>query len=236
VVASASADAGEVGVGYVTLIAVHPDHQRTGLGRQLVRGMEARLETAGVSEIWTGGSQPHYWWPGIDSRYQGARDLFLSESYSDGDNAVNMTVELSASVVAKTSVDGITTRRLIVGEFPEFQSWMRARWDGVWDREIELCLRRVPVSCYVAEQDGRYVGFAADDTNRVGSFGPMGSIPEIRGRGVGATLLRLCLRDYLERGDSDCQISWAGPQAFYRDAVAARPGREFARLRKVLVP
>lgn len=236
VVATVSAEASEVGIGYVTLIAVRPDYHRTGLGRRLVRVMQSRLETLGVTEIWTGGSQPNYWWPGIDNRYSAAHDLFLNEGYTDVDHAFNMRVALSELVVTNLAVKGISTRRLTLAEFPEFQSWMRSSWDGVWDRELELVLRRTPISCFVAEEDGAYVGFAAYDTNRIGSFGPMGSAPAIRGRGVGAALLRLCLRDYFERGDRDCQISWAGPQTFYRDAVTAEPDREFVRLRKVLVP
>jgi mycothiol synthase len=235
IAATVSADLSEVSTGYVTLIAVRPDHQRTGLGRRLVRAMQSRLVTLGVTEIWTGGSQPNYWWPGIDSRYEAAQHLFLSEGYADVDHAFNMRVALSEPVVAKLPVGGIATRRLTLAEFPDFQSWMRSSWEGMWDMEVELVLRRDPISCFVAEQNGAYVGFAAYDTNRLGSFGPMGSTPAIRGRGVGAALLRLCLRDYFERGDRDCQISWAGPQTFYRDAVAAEPGREFTRLRKVIV-
>jgi mycothiol synthase len=233
IAATVSIDASEVGTGYVTLIAVRPDHQRTGLGRSLVRALQSRLETLGVTEIWTGGSQPNYWWPGIDSRYEAALSLFLSEGYTDVDHASNMRVVLSESVISNTLLEDIATRRLTLAEFPDFQSWMSSSWEGAWDREVELVLRREPISCFVAEKDGAYVGFAAYDTNRLGSFGPMGSTPAIRGRGVGAALLRLCLRDYFERGDRDCQISWAGPQTFYRDAVAAEPDREFARLRKV---
>lgn len=234
VVATLSGDSRETGTGYVTLIAVRPDHQRAGLGRRLVRAMESRLATLGATEVWTGGSQPHYWWPGIDTRYEHARELFLSEGYADVERVVNMRVELSEPVTTHLSVEGINTRRLTPAEFPSFQSWMRTSWDGVWDRELELTLRREPVSCFVAQENTAYVGFAAYDTNRVGWFGPMGSAPAIRGRGVGAALLRLCLGDLLARGDNECQISWAGPQTFYRDAVAAEPDREFVRLRKVL--
>jgi ribosomal protein S18 acetylase RimI-like enzyme len=234
VVAVPSATIQEEPTGYVTVLAVRPDRRRRGVGRALVSALESRLSACGAVQVWTGGSQPNYWWPGIDRQYGAARGLFLSAGYVNEDGADNLIVELSRSVAHVVPVTGVRMRRLSPDEFPRFQSWVRSTFDEVWDRELEMTLAREPISCFVAEENGDYVGFAAYDTNRVGWFGPMGSATAVRGRGIGAALLRLCLRDYALRGDRDCQIAWAGPQKFYRDAVAARPGRAFDRLRKAL--
>jgi mycothiol synthase len=219
---------------YVSVMAVRDDRRRQGVGRALLSSLESRMSAAGAAEMWTGGSQPNYWWPGIDQRYEAARALFDRSGYVRDHDATNLSVHLSEDLLADLPVAGVTTRRLSAGEFSAFQGWVSSTFDEVWDRELELTLLREPVSCFVAEESDTYVGFAAYDTNRVGWFGPMGSATAARGRGIGAALLRLCLRDYYLRGDRDCEIAWAGPQKFYRDAVGARPGRWFSRLRKVL--
>ena len=225
----------DAATGYVTLVAVRQDRRRQGVGRSLVEALERCLAATGVGEIWAGGSQPNYWWPGVDHRYESTRDLFVSAGYLIVEEALNMGVELSSSLLDEPRVEGVTLRRLDSGEFSRFQLWVRQSWDEVWDRELELTLLRDPISCFVAEEHGQYIGFAAYDTNRLDCFGPMGSAVRARGRGVGGALLRLCLRDYYLRGERGCEISWVGPQKFYRDAVSAEPGRAFDRLRKVLV-
>jgi mycothiol synthase len=223
---------GDDTAGYITAVAVRPDLRRRGVGRDLLDRIEQRLASAGATEVWTAGSQPSYWWPGVDRRYPLARQLFAGAGYSVGDDAMNMVVDLSDEFVAELGVPGVAMRRLTAQEFPRFQSWMGASWQDRWEQEIELTLLREPISCFVAEEGGEYIGFAAYDTNRLGYFGPMGSALPARGRGVGNALLRRCLRDLYLRGDRDCHISWVGPEKFYQDAVSARPGQRFDRLRK----
>ena len=153
--------------GYVTIVAVRPDRRRQGVGRALVEALERRLAASSASEIWTGGSQPNYWWPGVDQRYQSARDLFGSSGYTSAEEAVNMTVELSSALLDEPQVEGVTLRQLDQSEFSSFQRWVHESWEEAWDRELELTLSRDPVSCFVAEEGGQYIGFAAYDTNRL---------------------------------------------------------------------
>ena len=124
--------------------------------------------------------------------------------------------------------------RLTPQEWPAFEVWMRETWGETWAAEARASLRRRPVSCFVAVEDGTYLGFAAYDTNRAGWFGPMGSSPAARGRGVGSALLRACLSDYLDAGRTSCEIAWVGPVDFYARTVEAEPGRTFLALCKPL--
>jgi mycothiol synthase len=220
--------------GSVALIAVRPDNRRSGIARALLAGLEAQLRAAGATEVWTGGSQPQYWWPGVDVRYAAALQFFLDAGYTRIEEVVNMTVALSESVVTGPRPAGVEIRRLTAAETPDFERWMQMAWDAEWAREVQLTLARDPISCFVARENGEYLGFAACDTNRLGWFGPMGTSEAARGRGVGATLLRCCLRDYLDRGATECQVAWVGPQDFYRKAVGAQAGRTFARMRKAI--
>ena len=105
-------------------------------------------------------------------------------------------------------------------------------------RQVERTIRtdddKKFVDVTVAVEDGTYLGFAAYDTNRAGWFGPMGSSPAARGRGVGSALLRACLSDYLDAGRTSCEIAWVGPVDFYARTVEAEPGRTFLALCKPL--
>jgi GNAT superfamily N-acetyltransferase len=220
--------------GSVALIAVQSDNRRAGIGSALLAELEAQLRTAGATEVCTGGGQPQYWWPGIDVRYQAALEFFGSRGYVKPEEIVNMTVSLSGPVVTGPRPGGVEIRRLTAAEAPDFQRWMHMTWGAEWAREVQLTLARDPISCHVARENGDYIGFAGYDTNRLGWFGPMGTSVAARGRGVGATLLRCCLGDYLDRGEVECQVAWVGPQDFYRMAVGAQFGRTFVRMRRAI--
>jgi len=220
--------------GAVTLLAVAEGHRRTGVGTALLQQLERRLAASGAVEMWSGGGQPRFWWPGINEADTGTVRFFGHAGYTFDDDAVNMTVDLDQADLTSAAPAGIILRRVLPSEWPAFLRWMEATWDDPWGEEVSTTLRREPVSCFVATRDGEYLGFAAYDTNRRGWFGPMGSRPEARGTGIGSALLKLCLKDYVDRGDSTCEIGWVGPFDFYTNAVGAVPGRRFLRLRKEL--
>ena len=220
--------------GAVTLLAVAEPHRRTGVGTALLQQLERRLAAAGAVMMWSGGGQPRFWWPGVDESDSATLQFFEQCGYTVDDDAVNMTVDLGRADLAIVAPDGIILRRATPREWPAFLRWMEATWDDPWGDEVSTTLRRDPTSCFVATRDGDYLGFAAYDTNRRGWFGPMGSRPEARGTGIGRALLKLCLKDYVDRGDTSCEIGWVGPVDFYANAVGAVPGRRFLRLRREL--
>jgi ribosomal protein S18 acetylase RimI-like enzyme len=221
--------------GAVTLLAVDAGHRRQGIGGALLGRLEEGFRAAGAVEVWSGGGQPRFWWPGIDAGEAGVLSFFRGHGYVDDDDAVNMRVDLTtAELDGPPPPDGITLRRLLSDEWPAFLAWMDDTWDDPWGAEVANALQRQPVSCFVATRDDDYLGFAAYDTNRRGWFGPMGSSPGARGTGIGRALLRLCLRDFVDQGLTRCEIGWVGPFDFYSNAVGAVRSRTFLRLRKDL--
>ncbi len=225
---------------YVTVVAVADGHRRHGLGRRLLSALEDAALARGATTIQAGGSAPRYWWPGVDTADRDASAFFEGCGYARPDDAVatNLAVDLAAhrDLVRVAPSAQVPMRRLTAEEWPAFEAWMRETWGDTWAAEAGAALRRRPVSCFVAVEDQTYLGFAAYDTNRAGWFGPMGSSPAARGRGIGAALLRACLSSYLDAGRTDCEIAWVGPVDFYARTVGAVPGRTFAALRKPLTP
>ena len=60
--------------------------------------------------------------------------------------------------------------------------------------------------------------------------------PAYRGRGVGAVLLRCCLRDLKQSGLATATIPWAAHLGFYEQHAGARRSRQFQRFRKRIHP
>ncbi|MFC6151412.1 MULTISPECIES: GNAT family N-acetyltransferase [Mumia] len=223
---------------YVKVVAVDGPQRRSGVGGALLSALEKTAADTGAVAIQAGGSAPAYWWPGVDTADADALAFFGACGYAapDAEPAPNLDVDLVAheNLVRRAAPPDLPMRRLTVEEAPAFEAWMRSTWGDTWAAEAGAALQRDPVSCFVSEEDGDYLGFAAYDTNRAGWFGPMGSSPESRGRGVGAALLRACLTDYLDAGRTTCEIAWVGPVDFYARTVGAVPGRTFVALAKPL--
>ena len=77
--------------------------------------------------------------------------------------------------------------------------------------------------------------FAAHDGNNrgLGWFGPTGTWPAHRGKGLGEALLMACLVDVgAER--SRCEVAWIGPRPFYDKVAGIVDDRHFVVLAKSL--
>ncbi|MDH2442587.1 GNAT family N-acetyltransferase [Amnibacterium sp. CER49] len=230
--APASTDAGSV-----AFLVVHPDHQRRGVGGALLTEVERRFAARRVNVVSAGGGLPRFWWAGVDEEYRAALQFFRKSGYVESDETVNMTAPTGAGETESPLPAGVSIERLDAGTWPSFHAWLRDEWTDefwAWADEVEPALHREPPSCFIALRDGRFLGFAAYDTNRHGWFGPMGTSPEARGTGIGAALLRRCAKDLRELGDQAFDIGSAGPRDFYRKTVGAEISRRFLLLRKTL--
>jgi mycothiol synthase len=223
---------------YVKVIAVDAAHRRRDVGRHLLAVLEEAAMEAGASAMQVGGSAPAYWWPGVDTAAADTLAFFAACGYERpaDHTATNLDVDLTAheALVRHPAPPDLPMRRLAAADRPAFEDWLREVWGDAWAAEGTAALAREPASCFVAVEDGRYLGFAAYDTNRAGWFGPMGTDPSATGRGVGSALLRACLADYLDAGRTRCEIAWVGPVDFYARTVGAVPGRTFVALTKSL--
>jgi mycothiol synthase len=220
--------------GHLGMLAVGEAYRGQGVGSALLSQLEGVFAASGAEDVQAGGTQPYFWWPGVDERYSGALALLRSHGYLPFDEVVNMDVDLRRPDFSAPAPDGLDVHRLALDEYPSFSAWMQETWDVDWANEVSLVVGRDPVSCWVARDGNSFLGFAAYDTNRRGWFGPMGSNAAARGRGIGRTLLRRCMQDLLDRGEQGAEICWIGPEPFYREAVGATVGRRFVQLRKVL--
>lgn len=223
-----SVDPAEPGIGYVDLIAVHPEHRRAGLGRELLSTMESTLDT---QEVRLAGHVPCYAWPGVDVRYTPAVCLALRCGYERHRTAWNMTVPL-AGVPSPEGLLGFSVRAAKPDDRAVLLPWVRDTWNDSWAWEVAESIGRPDAGCLVAWREGRPVGFAAWGALRPTVFGPMGTDESAQGRGVGRALLLGCLAQQRARGLTHAQIGWVGPVPFYAGAAGAFIERVFFLFRK----
>lgn len=116
---------------------------------------------------------------------------------------------------------GITIRRAIAPEKHVVSKWVGEHFDMRWVSECEVGFARAPITCIIATENGKLLGFACYDTTMKGFFGPTGVDEQERGRGIGKQLLLYTL--YLMRMDGYgyAAIGGAGPKDFYAKATGA---------------
>ena len=112
-------------------------------------------------------------------------------------------------------------RRAFTAEKGLVVEWIRKQFKPGWASEADAAFARLPVSCFIAVEDGQLRGFACYDATARGFFGPFGVAESARDRGLGRALLHLTLRDMRANGYAYAIIGCAAETDFYRNEVGA---------------
>lgn len=87
--------------------------------------------------------------------------------------------------------------------------------------ECEVCFSRIPITCFIAVQENRILGYACYDATAPDFFGPTRVAQEEQGKGIGRKLLLTCLHAMRESGYAYAIIGGTGPVEFYEKCVNA---------------
>jgi len=139
---------------------------------------------------------------------------------------MDMLVKLYALPDSRPAYDrllgaGIVMRRGLAPEKHKVTAWVRQNFSEAWASETEVAFSRQPVSCFIAVQQKKIVGFACHDATCPNFFGPTGVDPNARKSGIGKALLFACLEDMRQQGFGYAIIGGVGPAEFYVKAVGA---------------
>lgn len=126
-----------------------------------------------------------------------------------------------APVIETQRAQGIEIRRAIAPEKHLVVNWIRREFGDGWASEAEVAFAREPVSCYIAVENEKMIGFGCYDATNKDFFGPTGVSETLRGRGTGKALLIACLHAMYEQGYAYAIIGAAGPTDFYAKSVGA---------------
>ena len=139
---------------------------------------------------------------------------------------MDMLVKLYALPDSRPAYDrllgaGIVMRRALAPEKHKVTAWVRQTFSEAWASETEVAFSRQPVSCFIAIQQKKIVGFACHDATCPNFFGPTGVDPKAQKNGIGKALLFACLEAMKHQGFGYAIIGGVGPAEFYAKAVGA---------------
>jgi ribosomal protein S18 acetylase RimI-like enzyme len=126
-----------------------------------------------------------------------------------------------APLIESHKVAGVDIRRAIPPEKHVVVNWVRQTFGAGWASECEVAFSNHPVSCFIAVEQERIIGFACYDATCKDFFGPEGVSEAARGRGIGKVLLLSCLHAMAAQGYAYAIIGGAGPVEFYARTTGA---------------
>ncbi|NOY77915.1 MAG: GNAT family N-acetyltransferase [Calditrichaeota bacterium] len=229
-------------LGWIKLFGVAPDYRRRGIATELLNRVELSMKEAGVEKLGLLASYVNYFQPGIDPRYTEAVVFAERRGFTRFDETENMEVDLihqsfeTAEKEAALQKENFFVRRATAGDKAAVVAWAEKSFPS-WVGEILSTFKNDPISLHLAFHGNDIVAFSAYDANNKGTgwFGPIGTDPICRGKGIGGVLLRRCLNDMKKQGQPVSIIPWIGPIAFYLHYANAHISRIFWLYEKNLV-
>lgn len=123
--------------------------------------------------------------------------------------------------------DGATTpalvRRPLGPEQDLVVDWIASHFTSGWASEARAALGNRPPTLFVATGGDplQPIGFCVYDATARGFLGPIGVAAQARGGGIGAALLRTCLRDMRTMGYGYAIVGAVGAPEFFRRVAGA---------------
>lgn len=125
------------------------------------------------------------------------------------------------SRVEQLQKENIVIRRGLVCERTLAVNWAKENFGKLWASECSVAFCRQPVSCFLATREREVVGFACYDSSMKNFFGPVGVDENLRGKGIGATLLLSCLQAMAAGGYAYGIVGDVDSPHFYQKTVNA---------------
>ena len=230
---------------WLRVLAVVPALRGRGVGSKLLEHCESAARADGQPRLRVLDQPGNYLAPGVDERNTHAIGWLERRGYARaGEPRCNVliavrgnprvTSERAAELAAAAAAKGYEIRRAHADERALLDA-VRTEFGGAWPFELERALGFDPPGVHVAlaRGDAAYCAFAAHDGNNrgLGWFGPTGTWPAHRGKGLGEALLLACLVD-VAAAHARCEVAWIGPRPFYEKAAGIVDERRFIALAK----
>lgn len=227
-------------IGYIKLMAVDERWRRQGVATQMYTYLEQELKNRKAEKIRIYDVPFNYFMPGIDPRYTAAVSFAEKQGFRRFADTCNMTVDLAGTDFSTTTQEEKLRKQNIVvrrAGYDDRQAILKFidQYFPLWRTEVENSFLSLPISLHIALLKDEIRAFSAHNGNNFGTgwFGPMGTHPDLRGKGIGGILLKRCLQDIKDWGLPQSIIPWVGPVSFYARTVGAVVERVFWRYEKI---
>lgn len=209
--------------GHVRLMVVDRAYRNRGIGSALLQELERRLKAKGVGEVTIMDDPFNYFMPGLDFRYTEGFCFLEKHKYAFYRENHNLLCNLDVKAwphldqqIEDLKQEDVEIRRARRDDSESIHEFLEENWPG-WHTEVQGALDNDPITLYIAKHGGKTIAFSGYQGNNkaINWFGPMGTLPVLRGKGIGGILLRLCLRDLARQGWRTAIIPWVGPVRFY---------------------
>jgi len=137
----------------------------------------------------------------------------------------DMTVKLRHYEMPKVMLDdGMKIMRATLKDREELVRFISEGFGETWVKTIQIALEEDHPPLYIARKEEELIGFACYDSVRhqKGVYGPMGTSPKVRTKGVGYALLHTCLEKMKQKGYEYAILGEAGPIEYYERACGAK--------------
>ena len=125
------------------------------------------------------------------------------------------------TLVKKFKDQGIIIRTAMPYEKNDVVQWAKDTFGSAWASECDVAFSNHPVSCFIATEAGRIIGFACYDSTCKDFFGPIGVTGIKQGLGIGKALFLSCLHTMAANGYAYAIIGGVGSTDFYATTVGA---------------
>ena len=221
-------------------MAVDKEYRRQGIATALYTMLEKVFIEEKVDVVRIYDVPLNYLMPGIDPRYTPALCWAVRGGFERFGDTSNLTVDLNqdwdtGAKEKKLRKDNVEVRRAGKEDKAAVIDFLQEEW-ALWANEVEMAFKDEKPSIHIALLNGKVKAFSAHNANNKGTgwFGPMGTHPDLRGKGMGEILLKRCLQDMKDMGLSHSVIPWVGPIDFYSWHTGAKVDRVFWRYEKKL--
>jgi len=192
---------------WLLLVAVRPDLQGRGRGKQLVGAVLEQARSLGARHVHLANAVPRYVWPGVE--LTNTRAGMLCESFGFERNllGINMTIPTTFRC---DPPPGLYVERETGSGALEFAQ----RAFPHWVDELTVAIER-GTAFAARDEQGTTVGFGCHSCNRAAWIGPMATDPGAQRGGVGSAVLGGVCADLEARGHATGEIAWVSTLRFY---------------------
>lgn len=138
-------------------------------------------------------------------------------------NPRDMIVGLHQKFECK-KLENIVVKKVSENDKNQLRDFVLKNFYDRWAKTVEYGLSLTEVPIYIAEEQGKIVGFAGYNISkqRKGYFGPLGVLKSHRQKGIGEILVKSCMNDMKKLGYETCIIGNGSSIEFYEKACGAK--------------